>query len=90
MKSPVLFAALAACVLAAATPVRADDRVERLYLDQVVPSADGASNVELYLRALTRYGEPISDLDSSDVVINSSIFPGPVFLSKGATMIYSS
>jgi hypothetical protein len=72
VKSSVLFAALAACVLVAPPGVRAADRVERLHLDHVVPSPDGARNVELYLRAETRYGEPVDSLRPADIAIRDN------------------
>ncbi len=46
--------------------------MERLFLDEVVPSPDGGSDVELYLRAETRYGEPVDGLRAQDVTIRDN------------------
>lgn len=43
--------------------------VERLYLDDVVPAPDGERDVELYLRAETRLGEPVENLRPSDLAV---------------------
>jgi hypothetical protein len=71
VKSSVVFAALAAFVLVS-TPASAADRVERLHLDQVVPASDGNENVELYLRAETRFGEPVDTLGPADISIRDN------------------
>ncbi len=44
-------------------------KVERLHLDDVYPGPDGERVVELYLRVLTRYGEPVLHLRPVDIVI---------------------
>lgn len=70
MKHPLLwlsFLALLAPADAGATP-----RVERLHLDEVVPSPDGGADVELYLRAETRYGEPVEDLGPQDLAVRDN------------------
>lgn len=68
--------ALVVLALAASGPVpaRSEDsfeirKVERLHLDDVYAGPDGERVVELYLRALTRYGEPIENLRPVDFVI---------------------
>ena len=57
-----------------AFPARSEDafeirKVERLHLDDVFPGPEGERVVELYLRALTRYGEPVLNLRPVDIVI---------------------
>jgi VWFA-related protein len=70
-----LSTALVALALGASSLTYAQDegfeikKVEKLHLDDVYPSPEGEHNVELYLRALTRYGEPIEKLRSVDLVI---------------------
>jgi Mg-chelatase subunit ChlD len=65
-------ALLAACVLLAPAGARAAERVERLHLDEVVPSPEGEHDVELYLRAETRYGEPVDSLRPVDISIRDN------------------
>lgn len=47
-------------------------KVGRVYLDDIVVSPRGEDGVELYLRAETLIGEPLSDLQPSDVVIRDN------------------
>jgi hypothetical protein len=91
-----LIALLAACALLAPVGVRAAERVERLHLDEVVPSPDGDHDVELYLRAETRYGEPVDSLRPADITIRDNgelISAGGVQLARlydtdrGATIV---
>ncbi len=72
--SPGLLAVLALVSFAGASPAHAASAalVERLHLDEVVPSPDGEDDVELYLRAETRYGEPVEDLAASDVQVRDN------------------
>jgi hypothetical protein len=66
----VVFALTASSAPAARSEDTFDTRkVERLHLDDVYPGPDGERVVELYLRALTRYGEPVLQLRPRDVVI---------------------
>jgi VWFA-related protein len=44
-------------------------KVERLHLDDVYAGPDGRREVELYVRALTRYREPVENLRPVDFVI---------------------
>ena len=46
--------------------------VERLYLDDVEAGVDGQRVVELYLRALTRHGDPIDDLRPTHIDIRDN------------------
>jgi VWFA-related protein len=60
-----------------AGPARSEDafdicKVERLHLDDIYPGPDEEPVVELYLRALTRYGEPCKDLRVVDFVIRDN------------------
>jgi hypothetical protein len=48
------------------------DLVKRLYLDEAVAGAGGQAGVELYLRAETRYGEPVETLRAVDVAIRDN------------------
>lgn len=60
-------------------------KVERLYLDDIEAGRDDKWNVELYLRALTRYGDPVEDLRDVDLAIrdaDEAIDPGDVTLEK--------
>ena len=75
-RGPVLAALLAGVVcLCVAAPAGAQTeafeirKVERLYLDDVVPAPSGERDVELYLRAETRFGEPVDNLRAVDLVI---------------------
>ena len=61
--------------LPAGTPAAGEPRstqVERLYLDDVRPSPSETPIVELFLRAETRYGEPVEQLRSSDFAIRDN------------------
>ncbi|MEZ4217984.1 MAG: FHA domain-containing protein [Myxococcota bacterium] len=72
---PRALPALALAIVASAIARAADDgafalrKVERLFLDDVVPAPDGARTVELYLRAETSIGEPVDDLRPVDIEI---------------------
>jgi VWFA-related protein len=44
-------------------------KVERLHLDDVYPGPEGERVVDLYLRALTRYREPVENLRPIDLVV---------------------
>jgi hypothetical protein len=46
--------------------------VQRLYLDEVVAGGEGKPSVELYLRAETRYGEPVETLRAVDLAIRDN------------------
>jgi VWFA-related protein len=46
--------------------------VDRLHLDDVAPGAGGERVVELYLRALSRHGEPIDDLRAAQLDIRDN------------------
>jgi len=61
-------------VWAAAAPAVAQqaDRVERLHVDEIVAGPDGREEVELYIRAETRYGAPVEALGSRDVSIRDN------------------
>jgi len=64
-----------ALTLAAGAPVGAASRsqkVERLYLDDVRPTLGEKPGVELFLRAETRYGEPVEKLLSTDFTIRDN------------------
>jgi Mg-chelatase subunit ChlD len=83
-------------VCALAPPAaRAADRVERLLVDEIVPSPDGDDDVEVYLRAETRYGEPVEALQPADVsirdngeLISSGVAIAPLHESgRGATIV---
>ncbi len=72
------------------------ERVERLHLDEVVPAPDGTTDVELYLRAETRYGEPVDALRPTDIVIRDNgelVSPSSIQLARlheagrGATIV---
>ncbi len=63
---------LAAAASALTAEARAASRVERLHLDEVVPSPTGEETMELYLRAETRYGEPVEGLSPRDVSIRDN------------------
>lgn len=67
----LVLAATTAGVLPAAI-AGAASRVERLHLDELVPSPDGEPVIELYLRAETRYGEPVEGLAASDLSIRDN------------------
>lgn len=67
----LLLAGLAG-TLSAGTTARANPGVERLHLDEVVASPEGERNVELYLRAETRYGEPVEGLGPKDVQVRDN------------------
>jgi VWFA-related protein len=65
--------------LAAALPGAAQDasgfeirKVERLHLDDIETGLDGKRVVELYLRALTRYDDPVDDLRPVDLAIRDN------------------
>jgi len=85
-------AALALLALFAGSPVRAaaqaEDsfelkKVERLRLDDIEAGREGERVVELYLRALTRYGEPVEQLHAPHLAIrdaNEAINPKDVEL----------
>jgi Mg-chelatase subunit ChlD len=48
-------------------------KVERVHLDDVWPSPDGKERItELYIRALTRYDEPVEDLGPPDFEITDA------------------
>lgn len=70
----LLFAAAALLLLA--SPSRAQDpavdldAVEYVLLDDVHPGVDGASVVDLYFRALTRYRLPVEDLQQGDLAVH--------------------
>ena len=83
-------------VLAGPASGQRAERVERLQLDEVVPAPDGTANVELYVRAETRYGEPVDALRPADIVIRDNgelVSPGSIELSRlhdagrGATIV---
>jgi len=66
-------------LLLAASPAAAQElaglslqTVDRLELDDVVAGADGKRVVELYLRALTRHGDPIDDLRPAHLDIHDN------------------
>ena len=70
--------------------------VERLFLDNVRPALGETSVVELFLRAETRYGEPVEQLGSADLTIRDNgrvVDPARVELSAlsetglGATVV---
>ena len=64
-----------ALALAAGAPVGAaasSQKVERLYLDDVRPTLGEKPGVELFLRAETRYGEPVEKLLSTDFTIRDN------------------
>jgi VWFA-related protein len=46
--------------------------VDRVYLDDIATGRDGERRVELYLRVVTRYGEPVGGLTHSDFAINDA------------------
>ncbi len=46
--------------------------VEEAHLDDVDPGVDGERVVELYVRALTRFGEPVGELRAADFVIRDN------------------
>lgn len=46
--------------------------VDRVYLDDILPGRNQEDTVELYLRAVTRYGEPVRDLRSADITVNDA------------------
>ena len=65
---------LLAFVLAAGGPALAQNEsliqeVERLHLDDGIGGPDGERAFELYVRALTRYGEPVKYLKPVDLII---------------------
>lgn len=83
MKALVAFAV--ALALLAPANAYAADQVERLLLDEVIASPSGGRDVELYLRAETRYGEPVEALSASDVAVrdNGELVPsGKVELAR--------
>ena len=60
-------------------------KVERLHLDDIDAGRDGERVVELYVRALTRYGEPVEALRAVDLAIRDGderIDPGDVELTS--------
>ena len=68
-----------AIAVSAAVPVTAQDqpgfeirKIERLYLDDIETGIDGERVVELYVRALTRYGDPVEDVRAVDVAIRDA------------------
>lgn len=71
-RRPIALVILALAVSVAA-PVRADGavdcKVERLHLDDIYPGSEGQHVVELYLRVLTRYGVPCTNVRAVDLVI---------------------
>lgn len=69
---PLAVAGLALVALVAPAACEANAWVERLHLDEVVPSPEGGSDVELYLRAETRYGEPVEGLGPQDVTVRDN------------------
>jgi hypothetical protein len=83
-----------ALAFAAAAHAQAE-RVERLHVDEIVPSPE-TGEVELYLRAETRYGEPVEALRPTDVEIRDNgalISPSDVVIAplqdaeRGATIV---
>ena len=70
--SGAMIGAAAAVLIAAFAHAQQADRVERLHVDEVVASPDGERNVELYIRAETRYGEPVETLRAQDVTIRDN------------------
>lgn len=44
-------------------------KVEKLHLDDIVTGREGERQVELYLRALTRYSDPVEELRAVDLAI---------------------
>lgn len=67
----VLFVGLAAPALAQ-EDLGLLKKVERLYLDDIEAGRDGERVVELYLRALTRYGDPVEDLRAAHLAIRDN------------------
>ena len=47
-------------------------KVERLHLDDAFAGRDGRRDVELYLRALTRHGDPVAALRAVDLVVRDN------------------
>ena len=69
----VAIATLAAIAIAAGSlAASAASRVERLQVDEIVPDPSGEPRIELYLRAETRYGEPVEGLSAGDVAIRDN------------------
>ena len=64
-------ACLAAWAFAGSAVAQPADQVERLHVDEVVPAPDG-SDLELFIRAETRYGEPVEALRPADVAIRDN------------------
>lgn len=79
VRADIFISAVVIAVTLATTPVRAqtDDaldmrKVEQLHLDDAFAGRDEGRAVELYLRALTRYGEPVANLRRVDLVVRDN------------------
>ncbi len=62
--------------------------VERVHLDDIHPGVEGEPFVELYVRALTRFGEPVEDLQPVDLLVRDAgrlIDPGDIELATLAS-----
>jgi len=74
IRTITVIALLAVAGIGGSAPVQADDAIQlrrpgRVYLDHVVPSPEGGSDVRLYLRVETLIGEPVDQLSSGDLTV---------------------
>lgn len=68
----ILLFAVAVTLVAGLTHAQAIREVEKLHFDDILTGRDGEQSVELYLRAATRYGEPVYGLTGDDFKINDA------------------
>lgn len=68
----ILLAWLPLCAFAQAEESFELRKVERLHLDDIDAGREGERMVELYVRALTRYGEPVDQLRPIDLAIRDA------------------